>query len=118
MANEIIKRKIAMEIPYFQVPNKIFDIDKGLTIYHKIVYLYLTRCANQGSTAFPSYSTIASRCSMSKRKAITTVQELVHKELLIKEIRMSDYQDMNLSNVYIVDNLELWEKGSVQDALG
>ena len=59
---------------YFQVDNDIFDNDTlGLSLHVKMVYIYLSRCSNQGATAFPSYKTIANRCGMSKRSAIKAV---------------------------------------------
>ena len=40
---------------YFQVDNDIFDNDTlGLSWCAKLVYIYLSRCSNQGATAFPS----------------------------------------------------------------
>jgi hypothetical protein len=52
------KQKIKMEVPYFQVPNAIFEMD-NLNLYEKSVYIYLCRCGNHGAQAFPSYQTIA-----------------------------------------------------------
>ena len=59
---------------YFQVDNDIFDNETlRLSLHMKMVYIYLSRCSNQGATAFPSYKTIANRCGMSRRSAIKAV---------------------------------------------
>ena len=59
---------------YFQVDNNIFDNETiGLNWCAKLVYIFLSRCSNQGTTAFPSYKTIANRCGMSKRSAVKAV---------------------------------------------
>ena len=92
--------QLKMEVPYFQVPNKIFDVEE-IDTYEKLVYMYLARCANHGSTAFPSYNTIADKCSMSKRKAINCVKQLIEVGLIIKHSRKVE-KDKNLSNVYEV----------------
>lgn len=84
---------------YFMAPNDIFDFD--LKIHDKIVYLYLCRCGNN-STAFPSYNTIAKKCSISRRKAIYVVDNLKGLKLLKKQIRKSEDDSKNMSNVYEV----------------
>lgn len=91
---------VRMSVPYFQVPNSIFDV--GLNNYQLVVYMYLCRCGNHGGTAFPSYKTIAEKCGISKRKAIDTVKELEVIGLLTKTTRPKDNND-NLSNIYEVN---------------
>ena len=60
----------------FVVPTEILDED--LNIYEKMTYMVLRSYANgQDDTAFPSYNTIATKGSMSKRKAIDCVKKLV-----------------------------------------
>ena len=105
--------KIQMEVPYFQVPNEIFEI--GLDKHQLVVYMYLARCGNQGSKAFPSYQTIANKCGMSKRKAISTVKELIDKELIYKETRYNQVAGENYSNIY---HVQTDIKGSAHNALG
>jgi hypothetical protein len=80
----------SMKIPFFQAPNDVFDNYSDLNIYEKVIYLYLCRCSNQGSPAFPSYTTIAEKCSMSRRKAIDSVQGLLQKGYIIKRTRPSE----------------------------
>ncbi|WP_051217475.1 helix-turn-helix domain-containing protein [Paenibacillus assamensis] len=84
---------------YFKSPNDIFEI--GLNPYQLSVYLYLTRCSNNSTTAFPSFSTIASKCGMSERKAKQVVKELTLLNLLKKENRKGT-NGSNKSNIYEV----------------
>lgn len=92
--NKRLKGKVHAQNPFFMVPNDIFDLDLNLDIYEKMVYIYLRRCANNGSIPFPSYQTIGDKCSMSRRKAIDVVKNLIKKDFLQKEKRK------NQSNVY------------------
>ena len=103
--------KIRMNVPYFQVPNSIFDleiivsavedvrgrkmrINREMRASEKLVYIYLCRCANQGSRAFPSYADIARKCGISKRTAIRAIEVLVENGFLKKFSRQLQ------SNVY------------------
>lgn len=103
MTDNIERSTIRMEIPYFQTPNAIFDTEIAIDIYAKMTYIYLTRCSNQGATAFPSYQTIGKRCGMSKRKAMYSVQQLIKCNLLEKEVRKKSNSD-NYSNIYRVND--------------
>jgi hypothetical protein len=102
--------KVVMNVPYFQTPNDIFDlrikVRDGIKIREirtseKLVYIYLCRCANNTGEAFPSYATIAEKCSISKRKAIDSVRVLTDSGLLIKYVRRKDNKD-NHTNIYEV----------------
>ncbi|KLU74228.1 conserved phage C-terminal domain-containing protein [Clostridium botulinum] len=103
------------EIPYFQVTNEIFDIDiqiitnevknnrktkniitRNIKSYEKLVYIYLSRCANNKRIAFPSYSTIARKCSISKSSAINAIEVLRENKMLIKKTREKS------SNIYMI----------------
>lgn len=86
------------EAGFFKGSNDTFEI--GLNIYQIGVYTYLTRCANNKKSAFPSYSTIADKCGISKRKAITTVAELEGLGLVKKDIRYGEGR--NQTNTYKV----------------
>lgn len=111
------KCKLNMEIPFFQVPNNIFDLDlnivaeqrikkKGakkteivkrpMKTYEKLVYIYICRCGNNNSKAFPSYKTIAQKCCISRQTAIEAIQVLEKNNFLIKESRSKN------SNEYTV----------------
>lgn len=91
---------VRMRVPYFQVPNAIFDAE--LDPYEKLAYMYLARCGNHGGTSFPSYRTIAKKCSMSRRKAIDAVRTLEEQGFLTKERRRKG--DKNETNLYIVEH--------------
>ncbi len=91
---------IKMDVPYFQVPNTVFEV--GLNKHELLVYFYLARCGNQGATAFPSYNTIAKKCGISRSTAIKTVKSLEFKQVISKEIRYNAGCNQNYSNMYIV----------------
>lgn len=115
--SEKIKDKIgqlgSFKVPFFQVPNDIFEI--GLDTYEMSVYFYLARLSNNGSTAFPSYKTIGEKSGMSRRKAINVVKALEEKGLLVKATRTSK-ESLNTSNIYEINpNVS---KGGEQGALG
>jgi DNA-binding Lrp family transcriptional regulator len=93
---------ITMEVPYFQVPNDIFEI--GLDKHELLVYMYLARCGNQGSKAFPSYNKIAEKTGISRRKVIDTIKILEDKMLLVKEKRYNFERGENYSNTYRVEH--------------
>jgi predicted transcriptional regulator len=96
-----IPTKIKMSVPYFQVPNDIFDSDIPLKDYEKLVYIYLCRCGNHGGQAFPSYDTIGKKCSISKRSAMRAVSNLIKLGLISKQVRPKGNGD-NESNLYEV----------------
>ena len=96
------------DIPYFQTPNDIFETE--LSIYEKMVYIYICRCCNNGQTAFPSYQTIADKCSLSRRKAIDAVKVLIEHGYVIKQYHYKNGE--NYSNYYKVN----YDIGSAQYA--
>ncbi len=98
------------KVPYFQTPNEIFEMD--LKPNEKLVYMYLCRCGNDGKDAYPSYQTIASKCSIGKSTAIRCMNNLVEKGLVVKKYRLKEGE--NYSNVYKVD----YDLGSVIARLG
>ncbi len=95
------KRQVRHDVQYFQVANEIWDV-KNLGTYEKLVYMYLARCGNQGSKAFPSYSTIAEKCDMSRSKAIDSVKKLEGVGLLTKRERKINPKQ-NKTNIYEVE---------------
>ena len=97
-------------VPYFQTPNEIFELD--LKSNEKLVYMYLCRCGNDGKDAFPSYQTIATKCSIGKSTAIRCMNILVDKGLVVKKYRFKEGE--NYSNIYKVD----YDLGSVIARLG
>jgi predicted transcriptional regulator len=87
---------------FYVAPNEIFDFDKSdLSVYAKIVYLYICRCENN-STAFPSFNKIAAKCSISRSSAQRAVNDLVEAGLIIKEsgVHKGNFRD-NTSNTYV-----------------
>lgn len=100
--NELKIDRVNFEVPYFQSPNTLFDLNLDLKANTKLVYLYLCRCGNQGADAFPSYDTIACACSIGRRTAIDCVKELVEVNLLYKQKRKNESGDAT-SNLYIVN---------------
>ena len=78
---------------YFRTPNRVFDLN--LTSSEKLVLVYLCRCSNN-AVAFPSYSTIANKCSINKRTAIRAIKTLEDKRLIMV------IREYNKPNQYIV----------------
>jgi DNA replication protein DnaD len=97
-----LSSKVKMEVPYFQVPNAIYEM-KDLDLYEKSVYIYLCRCGNHGGKAFPSYQTIADKTGMSRYKAIQTIDSLIQKEYIKKKARSKSGERQ--TNIYYVDTL-------------
>lgn len=95
---------------FFMVGNDIADTEE-LDIYEKAVCYQIARYSNAGNVAFPSYSTLAKKCRMSKRKAMYAVKSLVEKGVLIKVVRKKihntgENKNNNDTNLYALnDNL-------------
>lgn len=89
---------ISYQTDFFIAPNKLFD--EEITMKEKLILMYLIRCGNGGSQAFPSYNKIAEKCSMSRVTAIEAVKELTKKGYLVKEERFKGKE--NTSNIYRV----------------
>ena len=106
---------ITMQVPYFQIPNDIFEI--GLEKHELLIYMYLARCGNQGNKSFPSYNTIAKKTGISRRKVIDCVKALEDKRLLVKETRYNYEQGEHYSNVYRVVH-DVKDTPSAHHALG
>lgn len=88
--------KVEFNNGYFMAPNELFDLN--ITIYEKMVYIYICRCGNN-STAFPSYNTIAKKSGMSRSKAIDVVSSLQKMELIKKYSRKNEH-DESQTNIY------------------
>ena len=126
-----------IETNYFQVSNSIFDLEftviatkriiekdfykKGKHRYtntniirelnnnEKLVFMYICRCANNGKAAFPSYSSMARKCSISKETARLAIEVLYNNKFILKKnrgyIAANEGQvTRNYSNVYRVNN--------------
>jgi len=90
-----------MKYPHYRVPNEIHNI--GLRMAEIAVYGVLCRYCNPGTTAWPSYSSIAERAGCSKPTAIKAVRRLIKIGLLKKTRRRIDTDRMN-SNQYEVNH--------------
>lgn len=77
--------RLTMKVPFFQVPNSIFDEKHELITRDIAVYCYLARCSNQGSVAFPSLPTIGRKCKMSRSSAAEAVKSLIKHGFLSKK---------------------------------
>jgi hypothetical protein len=98
------------EIPFFQVPNELFT--RTDNIYEGFLLTYLFRCANNADrVAFPSYSDMAKKCHISKRKAIYTIRALVTKGFIEKVITRVEHGKEFSSNLYTLS-----VEGSAQHA--
>lgn len=88
---------------YFKVSNNIFEL--GLSIQQIVVVTYISRCENNNSKAFPSYTTIAEKCGMGVSTAKRTIKELVELGLLSKVVRKTKGKNCNDTNIYKVTKL-------------
>jgi DNA-binding Lrp family transcriptional regulator len=98
---------------WFYSYNIIFEL--SISEHAKIVCLYLCRCADEESQSFPSYNTIAKKCSISRRTAIRAVQELEDVGLLSCDKRTvtKNGKLVNTSNLYTIH--ETPQKGVVPE---
>lgn len=97
-----------METNYFKASNDVFKV--GLNGNQGFVYLYLTRCANNSTAAFPSLNNIAKNCGISRPTVIKTLNELENVGLL-KKVKRWTKETGNQSNVYTVINPVVKEIG-------
>lgn len=86
---------------WFWIENKIID-NEELTIYEKMIYMVLVRHANEDSSCFPSYKTIAKKAGCSERKAKDVVKSLEEKKLIAKRTRKQGGKMENDTNMYYV----------------
>jgi len=77
---------------YFRVPNSVFDL--GVSTSALVVLIYLYRCQNNKSEAFPSYNTIAKKCNIERRTAIRVINSLIDRGLIRKKLigRVNHYR--------------------------
>lgn len=110
---------------YFMVDNIFCDkdlyvIDSGsgeireMNIYEWAIMVYLFRCTNNGSSAFPSYEMLGKKCKMSRRTAIRAVNTLCDSGYLSKKSRgyEGDFNGGGIkkrSNVYTLNIKKLYE---------
>jgi hypothetical protein len=101
-------------VPFFQVPNEVYEMD--LKLQEQSIYIYLCRCNNNGSTAFPSHQTIGKKTGMGKMSVIRSIESLVEKGLIkkIKRIKVCKNGTTNDSNIYQVN----FNLPSIRERLG
>ena len=78
----------------------------------KLVLLKLADNANDDGICFPSYQYIADKCEMSKRSAISHIDDLIKMGLVTKKARKN--KDGSSANLYLLH----LEQGSEKSALG
>ncbi|WP_114934449.1 helix-turn-helix domain-containing protein [Haemophilus influenzae] len=78
----------------------------------KLVLLKLADNANDDGICFPSYQYIADKCEMSKRSAISHIDDLIKMGLITKKARKN--KDGSSANLYLLH----LEQGSEKSALG
>lgn len=78
----------------------------------KLVLLKLADNANDDGICFPSYQYIADKCEMSKRSAISHIDDLIKMGFITKKARKN--KDGSSANLYLLH----LEKGSEKSALG
>lgn len=78
----------------------------------KLVLLKLADNANDDGICFPSYQYIADKCEMSKRSAISHIDDLIKMGLVTKKARKN--KDGSSANLYLLH----LEQGSENSALG
>ena len=85
---------------WFWAHNAIWDVP-GLSAHAILVYLYLCRCADAGGTCWPSRSTIARACRISKDSVDRAIKQLCERGLLMKESRQGP-DGAYSSNLYTI----------------
>ncbi|HEY8342819.1 MAG TPA: helix-turn-helix domain-containing protein [Calditerricola sp.] len=85
---------------WFWAHNAIWDVP-DLSAHAILVYLYLCRCADAGGTCWPSRSTIARACRISKDSVDRAIKQLCERGLLIKESRQGP-DGAYASNLYTI----------------
>ena len=106
--------KDTYKIPFTKITNEIIQSEEP-SIYQKMMYIVLCSHANESSTCFPSYETLARKVGCSRNKAISIIRELEEKGF-IKIGRAKTPKGNHKSNSYeiVVDNCS----DSEQDAPG
>lgn len=85
---------------WFWAHNAIWDVP-DLSAHAILVYLYLCRCADAGGTCWPSRSTIARACRISKDTVDRAIKQLCERGLLLKEPRQGP-DGAYSSNLYTI----------------
>lgn len=81
--------------------NEVLDSD--LSIYAKMVRIYLARCADRERKAWPSLATIAKHCGIGRQTVIRAIKTLIDEGWLRKETRRTESGEY-LSTVYYLED--------------
>jgi|GEM_PF-6047442 len=100
---------------WFWDHNEIFESD--LSANAKLVRLFLARCANGERTAWPSLSTIARRCGISKPTVIKAMKELEEKNWLKKRVRKRPSQEFD-ATLYMLEEPPITSPSSASSSTG
>ena len=85
----------------------------------KLVLLKLADNANDDGVCFPSYQYIADKCEMSKRSAISHIDDLIKMGLVTKKARRNkDGSSTNLYLLHLTNDSEKSALGGEKSALG
>ncbi|SCH67364.1 Uncharacterised protein [uncultured Clostridium sp.] len=98
---------------YFKLSNNIFEL--GLKPNEFVVLAYISRCSNNNSKAFPSYNKIAEKCNIGLSTAKRVVNDLINKELLIKENRLTSDNKSMATNAYRLTEKVLTKKDTKKE---
>ncbi|MCC0647195.1 helix-turn-helix domain-containing protein [Clostridioides sp. ZZV15-6598] len=90
---------------WFWIENELID-DANLNIYEKMVYIVLTRRADNESSCFPSISLIAKKIGCGTTTVKKTLRGLEEKKLIIKVKRKVENKKENDTNMYYVMSLK------------
>jgi hypothetical protein len=86
-----------------KIMSLVWDTKRYFTSSQKLVLLKLADCAaDDGSHAYPSHSTIAEECSLSKRGVINVLEALYDSGILSKQARFNAAGDKT-SNLYFIN---------------
>ena len=86
---------------WFYSYNMIFE--QNISSQAKLIYLYLCRCADEEGHAFPSFKTIADKCTISRSSVIRAIKELIDIGLLEKNKRVRANKSQASNLYYIFD---------------
>lgn len=99
-----IKIKDSRRFNWTMVENEMIDNFEKYTKNEVMAYLVIARYANSDSQCFPSYKTIAEKMRCSRSTAISVINSLVEKGVLVKEERKKNGE--NTSNLYTLVGAE------------
>jgi len=73
-----------------------------LSVYAKLVYLYICKCADKNGQASPVRQAIAKECGISLKSVDRATKELLHADLISKQAQY-DEEGANIANLITVN---------------